>query len=264
RPGLGADAIMEKLKRRWAKEVKEASVTIFGSSAIPGLGVAGGYKFLVQDRGGLGVRELQRQTDNLVGKLKDQPSLSSASTLFRARTPQLFLDIDRAKAASLGVALEDVNQTLDMFLGSLYVNSFNDFGRHWQVTVQADSDFRNGVEDINLFQVRNNKGQMVSLGTLVRPREIGGPISITRYNLTPAESVNGNIHPGYSTSDAIPAIDTRAAAELPLSMKAEWTELMFLQIRAESAAPAMYVFALAVVCVFLALAALYESWALPL
>src|SRR5262249_15231752 len=246
RPGLGADAIMEKLKRRWAKEVKEASVTIFGSSAIPGLGVAGGYKFLVQDRGGLGVRELQRQTDNLVGKLKDQPSLSSASTLFRARTPQLFLDIDRAKVASLGVSLDDVNQTLDMFLGSLYVNSYNEFGRHWQVTVQADSDFRNGVEDINLFQVRNNRGQMVSLGTLVTPKQHGGPISIPRYNEYPSAAVNGNIRPGYSNSDAIHTIDTLAAESLPLSMKADWTELMFLQIRAGNSG--LYVFALAVIC----------------
>jgi multidrug efflux pump len=261
-PGLSDTAIMAKLRKEWARQVKDAQVTVYGAAPIPGLGVAGGYKFMVEDRGGLGLRNLQNQTDGLVRDLKEKPAIATAATQFRSNIPQLFLDIDRAKVASLGASLNDVNQTLDMYLGSLYVNSYNEFGRHWQVTVQAESDYRNRVENIRLFAVRNNKNQMVSLGTLATPRETGGPISVTRYNLYTAAAINGNVQPGYSTGDAIRTIDDAAAQELPLSMKADWTELMFLQIRAGNSG--MVVFALAVICVFLALAALYESWTLPL
>src|SRR5262249_20061915 len=183
-------------------------------------------------------------------------------TQFRSKTPQLFVDIDRTKAASLGVALDDVNKTLDMYMGSLYVNSFNEFGRHWQVTVQAEGAYRHQVEDLNLFQVRNNLGEMVLLGTLVKPREIGGPISVTRYNLYTAASISGNIHTGFSTGEAIKTIERIAGETLPLSMKSDWTELMFMQKRAGNTA--FYVFLLSIVSVFLALSALYESWSLPL
>jgi multidrug efflux pump len=261
-PELRDAAIMANLKRRWAEEVKVAQVTVYGSSPIPGVGAAGGFKLIVEDRGGLGIRELQTQTQSFVDKLKEIPGLSSVASQFRSRTPQLFLDIDRTKAAALGVELTDLNQTISMLLGSLYVNSFNDFGRHWQVTIQAEGQFRNQVEDINLFQVRNKYGQMVPLGTLVKLREIGGPISMTRYNLYPGAAVNGNVLTGYSTGEAIQAINRIAHYSLPLSMKADWTELMFMQIRAGNTA--IYVFLLAIVCVFLSLAALYESWTLPL
>ena len=194
--------------------------------------------------------------------MQRQPGFAGVTTQFRSNTPQLFLDIDRTKAESLGVSFNDVNQTLSMYLGSLYVNSFNEFGRHWQVTIQADGRFRNQVEDINLFQIRNKWGQMVPLGTLVNVREIGGPVFVTRYNLSTAAAITGNLLPGVSTGEAIAFIDRLAGRTLPLSMKTEWTELMFMQIRAGNTA--MYVFALAVVSVFLALAALYESWSLPL
>jgi multidrug efflux pump len=260
-PGLRDTAIMARLQREWTRRVQDAKVTVFGAPPIPGLGVAGGYKFVVEDRGGLGVRALQAQTENLIQKTQARPGLTAA-TQFRSNTPQLFLDIDRTKAASLGVAVNDVNQTLDMYLGSLYVNSYNEFGRHWQVTIQADKQYRHRVEDINLFQVRNNAGLMVPLGTLITPRDIGGPIAITRYNLYTAASVSGNIRTGVSTGDAIADIEQLADKNLPLSMKADWTELMFMQKRAGDTAT--YVFALSVISVFLALAALYESWPLPL
>ena len=217
---------------------------------------------MVEDAGGLGLPALQHQTDDLVQKLQTQPGLTGVSTQFRSNTPQLFMDIDRTKVAALGVSLDDVNQTLAMYLGSLYVTSYNDFGRHWQVTVQAEGRYRNQTSDINLFQVRNKTGQMVSLGTLVNVREIGGPISVTRYDLRIAATVSGNIQPGTSTGDAIQTINRLAAQSLPRSMTTEWTEIMFMQIRAGNTA--MYIFALAVMCVFLALSALYESWTLPL
>ena len=121
------------------------------------------------------------------------------STQFRSNTPQLFMDIDRTKVASLGVSLDDVNQTLQIYLGSLYVNSFNEFGRYWQVTVQAEGEFRTRVEDINLLQVRNKWGEMVPLGTLVNVREIGGPVFVTRYNLYTAAPITGNVRPGVSS-----------------------------------------------------------------
>jgi multidrug efflux pump len=262
RPDLRDAAIMAKLRKAWAEEVQEAQVTVYGAAPVPGLGVAGGFKVVIEDRGGLGLEALQKQTDELIRKLKQLPGLTSVATQFRSSTPQIFLDIDRTKVASLGVSLDDVNQTLDMYMGSLYVNSFNDFGRHWQVTVQADGAFRDRIEQLNLFQVRNNQGAMVPLGTLVTPRAKGGPISVTRYNLYTSATINGNIATGYSTGDAIKEIQALAAESLPLSMKAEWTELMFMQTRAGNTA--MYVFLLAIVCVFLALSALYESWALPL
>ena len=262
KPELRDTAIMNSLSKACAEQVPEAQFTVLGASPIPGLGTAGGFKFIVEDRGDLGLVALQQQTDGLIQKLQKVPGLSRVTTQFRSKTPQLFLDIDRDKAASLGVSLDDVNQTLDIFMGSSYVNSFNDFGRHWQVTVQADGTYRNRVEDLNLFQVRNKFGQMVLLGTLVHPREIAGPIAVPRYNLYTAASVSGNIKTGTSTGEAIKTIDNIAAETLPLSMNADWTELMFMQKRVGDTS--IYVFFLAIVSVFLALSALYESWSLPL
>jgi multidrug efflux pump len=265
-PGLHADDIMARLRKQFARRVKDAEILVRNSSAIPGLGVAGGYKLIVEDRGGRGLKDLQQETDKLVSVMQPrfEPGLAKASTQFRSQTPQLYLEIDRIKAQSLGLSFEDVNQTLSMCLGSLYVNSYNQFGRHWQVTVQLEGEFRNRVEDINLLQVRNKWGEMVPLGTLVRVEEVGGPISVTRYNLYRAAQITGTLAPGISSGETIKAIDRRTGATLPLSMKAEWTEVMFLQIRAAEKSPPMYIFALSVVSVFLALAALYESWALPL
>jgi multidrug efflux pump len=261
-PHLRAEAIMAKLRKRWAKEVKDCKVVVFSSSPIPGVSVAGGFKVIVQDRGGLGLLTLQEQSERFIKKVKEQPGLTGVATQFRSNTPQLFMDIDRTKASSLGVSLDDVNQTLQMYLGSLYVNSFNEYGRYWQVQVQADAPFRAKVENINLLQVRNQDGQMVPLGTLVKVREISGPIFVKRYNLYTAAPVTGSLLPGVSSGDVINGVDEVADQSLPRSMKAEWTELMFLQIREGNTTG--IVFGLAVVAVFLALSALYESWTLPL
>jgi multidrug efflux pump len=254
-------AIMARLRKAWAEQVPDAVVTVYGASPIPGLGVAGGFKIAIEDRGGLGLAALQQETEKLVRELKKKPGLNNVATQFRANTPQLFLHIDRTKVAALGVSLDDVNQTLDMYLGSLYVNSYNNWGRYWQVTVQAEGRYRTQPEDINLFQVRNNKGQMVPLGTLVNLQEVGGPISVTRYNMSTAAFISGNIQ-GISTGDAIQTINEEVSKSLPRSMRAEWTELMFMQIRAGNTG--IYVFLLSIVFVFLTLSALYESWALPL
>src|SRR5262249_17379863 len=154
-PDLSSGAIMARLRASWAREIRDAQITAFGAPAIPGLSVAGGFKLMVEDRGGLGLAALQRQTDELVRQLQAQPGLTGASTQFRSNTPQIFADIDRTKVFSLGVSQQDVTQTLGMYLGSLYVTSFNEFGRYWQVTVQAEGKYRNRAEDINRLQVRN-------------------------------------------------------------------------------------------------------------
>jgi multidrug efflux pump len=261
-PDLRDTAIMARLRREWAKEVNDAQVTVYGAPPIPGLSVAGGFKLMVEDRGGLGLASLQSQTDDLARKMRGAGLLTGVSSQFRSNTPQLFMDIDRTKVVSLGVSLDDVNQTLQMFLGSLYVNSYNEYGRYWQVTVQAEGNYRARVEDVNLLQVRNKWGRMVSMGTLVSIRDVGGPVFVTRYNLATAAPITGSVSGNTSSGTAIDAIDVLSAQSLPRSMKTEWTELMFMQIRAGNTA--MYVFALAVVFVFLALAALYESWSLPL
>ena len=262
RLGLHADDVIARLLKEYPRRVKEAVVRVRNSSPIPGLGVAGGFKIMVEDRGGRGLEVLQTQTDALTRRLRAQPGLSDVSTGFRSRTPQLFLDVDRTKAEALGLSFDDVNQTLGMYLGSLYVNSFNQFGRHWQVTVQLEGDYRNRVEDINLLQVRNKWGQMVPMGTLLNVRDRPGPIVVTRYNLYTAAAITGNMAAGTSSGDAINTVNETKDESLPISMTGEWTELMFVQIRAGNTA--IYVFLLAVSAVFLALAALYESWSLPL
>jgi multidrug efflux pump len=261
-PDMGAEAIMARLRKAWNEQIKEGMVVVFGAPPVPGVSVAGGVKLIVEDRGGMGIASLQQQTDTLVRKLQKQRGLTAVTTSFRSNTPQLFMDIDRTKVASLNVSFDDANKTLGIYLGSLYVNSFNQFGRHWQVTLQAEGQFRSHVSDVNLLQVRNLNGQMVPMGTLVRLNEVGGPIFIQRYNLYTAAPIMGGLRQGASTGEVGKDVQAVANETLPLTMGTEWTELMFLQNKEGNNAAS--VFALAVLCVFLALAALYESWSLPL
>ncbi|VTS04214.1 transporter : Cation/multidrug efflux pump OS=Singulisphaera acidiphila (strain ATCC BAA-1392 / DSM 18658 / VKM B-2454 / MOB10) GN=Sinac_7474 PE=4 SV=1: ACR_tran: ACR_tran [Tuwongella immobilis] len=261
-PALRHTAIMAKMRARWAKEVPEAQVTVFATSPIPGLGLAGGFKLILQDRAGMPNEVLQAQLDPFVERLTELPQVANASSQYRSNAPQLFLEVDRTKAAALGVPVSDIHQTLNMFLGSSYVNSYNDLGRIWQVTVQAEGAFRSDIQDVGQFQVRNRDGEMVPLSTLVRIREIGGPVTATRYNLHHSAVISGNVAAGFSNSDAIAAVDRLAAETLPRTMNIEWTDLFYQQIQAGDTA--IFVFLLAVVSVFLALAGLYESWALPL
>ena len=150
-----------------------------------------------------------------LGDPKKHPGLVGVSTQFRAKTPQLYLDIDRSKVASLGVSLADADQTLAIYLGSLYVNSFNVFGRHWQVNVQAEGDDRDRPSDINLLQVRNNRGQMVPLGTLTALREQSGPIFVNRYNLYTAASISGSLRPGSAPETSSPTSNRQAPLLCP-------------------------------------------------
>ena len=205
---------------------------------------------------------MQQQTETLTAELAQQPGLNNVVTTFRPHTPQLLLKMDRDKVEAFGVPLSDVNQTMQMYLGSSGPGYFNDFGRTWQVTLQASGEFRNNVDDIGQLQVRNNKGQMVPLGVLINLIPQDGPLSLQRYNLHSAASITGNLAQGVSSGEAISNIEATAERTRQPGMGTEWTELMFLQIRAGNTA--LFVFALAVLCVFLALAALYESWTMPL
>jgi multidrug efflux pump len=261
-PGMSANAIMAQLRKDYAREVKDAIVNVLGAPPIPGLSVAGGFKIMIEDRAGLGPAYLQRQTDRLITGMRKIPGLVAVLTQYRANTPQLYMDIDRTKTQALGVSFDDIDQTLQVNMGSSYVNSFNIFGRYWQVTAQAAGDYRKRESDVNYLEVRNNRGEMVPFGTLATMRENSGPVLVQRYTLYPAAPVTGNVLPSLSSGDAINAIDALATETLPRSMSTEWTELFFIQIRAGNTTLA--VFAVAVVFVFLALAALYESWSMPL
>ncbi len=255
-------AIMEQLRQKFGKRIADAQISVFSAPPVPGIGLASGFKVMVEDRGALGPTLLQRYTDDLVKKIHDHPHIYMVFTQFRANTPMLYMDIDRVKAKSLGVSIDDVNQTLQIYLGSVYVANFNEFGRYWQVNVQAEGRFRQRTADLNEIKLRNKNGDMVPLGTLVRLREVGGPVMVTRYNLYASANVNGIPLPPLSSGESIEMVEDLARQTLPRSMKIEWTDLTFMQIKAGDTA--MYVFALAVVVVFLALAALYESWSLPL
>src|SRR5205823_1309405 len=179
-----------------------------------------------------------------------------------ANTPWLYLDIDRTKCMTHGVQVSDIFNTLQIYLGSYYVNNFNQYGRTWQVNIQADQKFRNEVADIKQLQVRNAMGQMVRLGTVLDVRDISGPVMVMRYNMYQSAAVNGDAAPGTSSGQAVALLQELAKQELPNSMAFEWTDLAFLQLQAGNTA--MYFFFLAVVFVFLVLAAQYESWKLPL
>ncbi len=259
---LSADAIAASLQERARKEVRGGIVSVFGAPPIEGLGTTGGFRLMIEDRGNLGSAELQRAANAIVETGNQTPGLTGLFNSTAQDTPWLYLDIDRTKCLALGVPLDAVFNTLQYNLASYYVNNFNEFGRNWQVNVQADPTFRNRVHDIGQLQVRSSGGQMIPLRTLLTVRETTGPVLIQRYNMYAAASITGNTTPGTSSGQAVPLMERVARQELPRSMDYEWTELAYMQNLAGSTA--LYVFALAVVFVFLVLAAQYESWALPL
>lgn len=261
-PELRADAIMANLRKRLGKEVLEAKVSVFPAAPVRGLGSTGGFRIMIEDRTSEGPAALQEQTDNLVDQGSKQAGLVGLLSIFSANTPQLYVDIDRTKCKSMGVALSDVFDTLQISLGGQYVNDFNQFGRTFQVNCQADAPFRMQPEDLRRLQVRNRQGNMVPLGTVATVEGRGGPFVINRYNMYPAAAINGAAVPGMSTGEVIAAVERLTADNLSPSMAFEWTELMYFQLIAGSTT--IFVFGGAVMLVFLVLAGQYESWLLPL
>jgi multidrug efflux pump subunit AcrB len=259
---LSGEKIIADLRYRFAKEVPEAVITVLGPPPVRGVGRAGGFKIMVEDRGDNSLGTLQGQTDNLVEKARQNPKLTSLAATFRANVPQYYVDVNRSEVMVKDVTLQDLFDTLRIYLGSLYVNDFNRFGRTWQVIVQADPKFRNTIEYVPKLKVRNSQGTMVPVGTLASLKQINGPLVLTRYNMYPAAPINGAAAPGTSSGDAIATMEALGKDQLLNSMTTEWTELAYLELQAGNTAN--IVFAFAVVMVFLVLAAQYESWALPL
>lgn len=268
-PSLGGDAIAAKIRERLEREVPEARVLVFGAPPISGLGTSAGFKLMVEGIGDVDLDALQARADELAAKGNQQPGLVGLFNGFRARTPQLYVDIDREKAKSMGVALTDVFDTLQACVGSYYVNDFNRFGRTWQVNVQADSPFRVDAETISQFKVRNALGEMVPLGAVAEVRDSAGPVQITRYNMYPTASINGLPLPGTSMGDALASME-RLSQDLPRNMTTEWTEVSYLQKQASKLEQfrdlrnnPFSAFVVGVMLVFFVLAGLYESWSLP-
>jgi multidrug efflux pump len=261
-PELSGDAIAGKLRAEFFRRVERASVAVFPPPPVDGLGSAGGFKVMVRDRTAQGLAPLQAATDKMVNAGNETPGLVGLFTPFRSNTPQLYVDVDRTKCMSMGVPLNDVFLTLQVYLGSYYTNDFNQFGRTWQVNLQADPGRRLTPEDVKQLKVRNDAGKMVPLGSIAEVRPVGGPVMVTRYNGVTAAAINGASLPGVSSGQVITSIATIARETLPQGMDYQWTELTLLQIRAGSTA--LVVFALAVVIVYQLLAAQYESLRLPL
>jgi multidrug efflux pump len=271
-PDLSADQVMARLRKAFYGGIQEAQVGLFGAPPVDGLGSTGGFKMQIQDRGGLGLEALQGAVANVAEQGNAQPGLVGLFSTFSANQPQLYVDVDRVKAQKQGVDLNNVFATLQTYLGSAYVNDITLYNRNWQVNVQADAGYRLRPADVGSLKVRNAKGEMVPLSTMITIKNIGGPAIVNHYNLYPSAEINGNTRPGTSSGQAVTLMDGVAGRELPSSMGFEWTELTLQQILAadvarnlaEGALPPALAFPLAVLFVFLVLSAQYESWSLPL
>ena len=259
-PKQSMNAILAHLRREFSK-IQEAVVVAFPTPALPGLGVTGGFDFMLQDRAGVGLSQLQKMANELVADGNAQKGLTSLYTGFRANVHQIFVDVDRTKVKTLGVSLSSVFNTMQAYLGSAYVNDFNKFGRTYQVKIQADARFRARPEDILMLEVRNKEGKMVPLGTLVEVKDSFGPQILTRYNMYPAASIKGNAAPGYSSGQAMDLMARMAESKLPDTMGYEWTGMSYQELVASGEAGIIFI--LAVVFVYLVLAAQYESWKIP-
>jgi multidrug efflux pump subunit AcrB len=262
RPELSSEAISAALQERLSQEIPQATVNIFGAPPVEGLGTAGGFKIIVQDTGDNGLDALQKTADEVVAGAQKDPNLQGVFSSFRAKTPWLELIIDRVQAKDRGVSIDDIRTTLESTIGPYYINDFNRFGRTWQVNVQARDKFRQTIDDIKQLKVRNNQNEMVPLADFAAVQFVNGPVMVIRYNMYPSAAIHADAGPDTSSGQAIEHLEAAAEEQLPQTMRTEWTELALLQL--QTGDTAMWVFLLAVVLVFLVLAAQYESWSLPL
>ena len=260
-PKLSAAGITAELFKRLAG-FQEALILVIQPPPVAGIGNAGGVRMMVEDRAGRGSQALLDATSEMVTKAQQTPGLTQVFTLFENSTPQIYLEIDRTKAQLLGINIADVFAALQVYIGSAYVNDFNLLGRTFRVTAQADAPYRRDPGDILKIRVRNSNGETVPLGSFTTVRNIAGPYRVPRYNLYPAAELDATAIPGYSQGQAIESLEKIAAETLPDGFGYEWTTLAFQQIRAGNTA--IFAFALAVLFVFLVLAAQYESLTLPL
>jgi len=256
-----AGAIAGALNGKYAS-IQEAYMAIFPPPPVQGLGTIGGFRLQIEDRGNLGYDELYKETMNVIAKSRSVPELAALFTSYTVNVPQVDAAIDREKAKTHGVAISDIFDTLQVYLGSLYANDFNRFGRTYQVNVQAEQQFRQDAEQIGQLKVRNNLGEMIPLATLLHVTNTSGPDRVMHYNGFITAEINGAAGPGYSSGQAEAAMNKLLKQELPNGMTYEWTDLTYQQIL--SGNTALLVFPLCVLLAFLVLAALYESWSLPL
>ncbi|MBA3482765.1 MAG: multidrug efflux RND transporter permease subunit [Pirellulales bacterium] len=260
-PSLSQDAILGDLMGKFS-QIPEALIFAFPPPAVRGMGFRGGFEMVVEDRQGVGLDELKLAVDRIVEAANGQNKLSGVESSFRAGVPQLYIDVDRVKVKTLDVSLTAVFDALQTYLGSSYVNDFNKFGRTYQVRLQAEQDFRIDPRDIQRLEVRNARGQMVPLGSVVSVKRSYGPQTIPRYNLYPSASIRGSAAPGVSSGEAMAIMEELARTELPDSMGYDWTGVSYQEKAVGN--EAIWVFTFAVLLIYLVLAAQYESWLLPL
>ncbi|MBX3359274.1 MAG: multidrug efflux RND transporter permease subunit [Phycisphaeraceae bacterium] len=253
--------MLAEVRQKFA-QIQEGTVIAFYRPAVDGIGNASGFDLRLEDRAGVGRQQMQQFVQEFVNDANTQSKLRRVSSPYKAAVPQLMADIDREKCKKLGLSLADVFSTLSVNLGSAYVNDFNKFGRTWQVDVQADSAFRYRADQVKLLQVRNASGQMIPLSSLLKIDESMGPDRVIRYNLYPAAAVNGAGAPGVSTGETMAVVEDMIRQKAPQGIDYEWTALSFQESRAAGTAGLVFVLALTVV--YLILAALYESWTIPL
>jgi hydrophobe/amphiphile efflux-1 (HAE1) family protein len=258
---LSAGAIAAALNQQYGG-IQEAFIAVFPPPPVMGLGTIGGFRMQVEDRGGLGFEELYKQTQNLLAKGNQIPALQGLFSGYQVNVPQIDAEVDREKAKSQGVSVQELFDTMQVYLGSLYVNDFNAFGRTYPVTAQAEPGFRLQAEDVVRLKTRNAAGDMIPLGSFVTVKHSSGPDRVMHYNSYPTAEINGGPAAGFSTGQAQAAIEQLARQELPNGMSFEWTELTYQQIIAGNTA--VLIFPLVVLLVFLVLAAQYESLSLPL
>ncbi|MEW6256273.1 MAG: efflux RND transporter permease subunit [Pseudomonadota bacterium] len=260
-PALSGGAIALELNKKFAG-IEDAMVAMFPPPPVQGLGTIGGFKLQIEDRAGFGYEALNDATQAFLAKARQAPELAGLFSSYQVNVPQLYADIDRTKARQLGVAVTDVFETMQIYLGSVYVNDFNKFGRTYTVRVQADAPYRARAEDVGQLKVRSRTGEMVPLSALLKVKSVAGPERAMRYNGFLTADINGGAAPGYSSGEAQQAVERVAAETLPKGIGFEWTELTYQDILAGNSA--VWVFPLAIFLVFLVLAAQYESLVLPL
>ena len=260
-PGFSQTNLLPELQKKFLS-IRNAQIAVLPPSPIPGLGNAFGFQMVIEDRAGAGLRELQQAVQQILGTAQNRPGfLRIGFTTFSANSPQLYLDIDRTMAKSLGVTVNDVYKTLQTYLGSTYINLFNKFNQSFQVRVQAEADHRRQLDNIGKLSVANQSGQMVPLGSLLDVRRVLGSELITRYNLYPAATITGVPMPRFSSGEALSFMEETAANTLRQGMDYEWTGLSYQEKLIGS--QAYFIFALSISLVFLVLAAQYESWTDP-
>jgi HAE1 family hydrophobic/amphiphilic exporter-1 len=256
------EAIKLHLNRELS-QVKEGIAFAFPPPAIPGVGAAGGFTFILEDRSGKDVQFLSANVMKFMEAARKRPEIAGLSTTFLPRVPQVYVDIDRAKVIKQGIPLSDVYKTMQTFMGGALVNYFNRFGRQWQVYVQADGDYRTRAENVGQFYVMNDAAQMVPLSTLARLEPRAGPEFTMRYNMYRSAQLNGNAAPGYSSAQAMKALEETFKQTMSTDMGFDYMGMSFQEKQAMEGVPPAVIFGMSLLFVFLILAAQYESWSLP-